>query len=265
MYLTGAPAILFTTRKDLRMPFDRDVAKLTVELSRLAYKDAAAASAGAGAKGLGEFKFYDGGNSTQAFVATTATDRYLAFRGTESNNARDWVADAKFSPQSGALGQVHSGFNEALDEIWGDVATDLAGDARPLTITGHSLGGGLAILAAARLIDAGSSPVAVYVYGCPRPGLRGFRDAYDTTLKNLTHRVINHIDIVTRVPLLSQGYRAPGLRQYFDKSGTFHENAGAWQIIKEDLKYRLTNFKSINALGLGSHEIGAYIARVNSL
>ena len=247
------------------MPFDRDVAKLTVELSRLAYKDATDAHTGASAQGLGEFKFYDGGNSTQAFFAASGTDRYLSFRGTESNNARDWVVDAKFSPKPGALGKVHSGFDEALDEVWTDVAADLAGDARPLTITGHSLGGGLAILAAARLIDAGSSPAAVYVFGCPRPGLTGFRDSYDGALKNLTHRVINHIDIVTRVPLLTQGFRAPGLRQYFDKSGTFHESAGAWQIIKEDLIYRATNFKSIEAIGLGTHEIGAYMARVNSL
>ena len=105
----------------------------------------------------------------------------------------------------------------------------------------------------------------MYVYGCPRPGLSGFRDAYDAILKGKTHRVINHIDIVTRVPLLRQGYRAPGLRQYFDKSGNFHENAGAWQVIKEDLIYRLTNFRSITALGIGTHEISAYRDRVNSL
>lgn len=247
------------------MPFDRDVAKLTVELSRLAYKDESSAGSGAAARGLGEFEFYDAGASTQAFYAATATDRYLAFRGTEANNPRDWMVDARFHPSPGALGRVHSGFNEALDEIWADVAADLAGDQRPLTITGHSLGGGLAILAAARLIDAGSSPAAVYVFGCPRPGLTDFRDAYDEALENLTHRIINHIDIVTRVPLLTQGYRAPGHRQYFDKSGTFHENAGAWQVIKEDLIYRFTKFATIEALGLDTHEIGAYIRRVNSL
>lgn len=247
------------------MPFDIERAKLTVELSRLAYKDVALAQAGAADRGLGEFKFYDGGLSTQAFFSATTTDRYLAFRGTESTNPRDWMVDARFRPRPGALGSVHSGFDLALDEIWAEVASDLAGDVRPLTITGHSLGGGLAILAAARLVAAGSSPAAVYVFGCPRPGLRDFRDAYDRSLKNLTHRVVNHIDIVTRVALLVQGYRAPGLRQYFDISGTFHENAGAWQIIKEDLIYRFTNFRSIKALGLSTHDIGAYITSVNSL
>ncbi len=251
--------------KGRTMPFSRDTAKLTVELSRLAYKDAATAAAGIANIGLDEFKFYDGGNSTQAFYAATANDRYLAFRGTESRNPRDWVVDSRFKAGPGALGSVHSGFDQALSEIWPELAADLAADARPLTVTGHSLGGGLAIIAGARLIDSGSAPAAVYVFGCPRPGLIDFRDGYDRALKNLTHRVINHIDIVTRVPLLYQSYRAPGHRQYFDKAGVFHENAGAWQIIKEDLIFRITNFKSITALGLANHEIGAYLALVNSL
>ncbi len=247
------------------MSFDAELARLTVELSKLAYRSAQTAEAGAAGHGLGEFRFFDGATSTQAFTGADATRRFLAFRGTESNNPRDWVVDSQFKPRPAALGSVHSGFDGALDEVWEDVLAELADDNRPLIITGHSLGGGLATLAAARLADSDEPPAAVYVYGCPRTGLGGFRDSYDAKLRDVTFRIINHIDIVTRVPLLVQGYRAPGLRMYFDRDGTFHPDAGAWQIAKDDLRYRITNFRSIRALGLGTHEINAYVDRVANL
>jgi hypothetical protein len=246
------------------MSFDPALAKVTVALSRLAYRDVAAAEAGAADHGFDEFRFFSA-SSTQAFTAADATRKFLAFRGTESTSPVDWARDAQFKPRPAALGKAHSGFDTALDEVWVDVMTELAGDGRPLIITGHSLGGGLSIIAAARLVEARTPPSGVYVFGCPRTGLSDFRDAYDAALHDVTFRVINHIDLVTRVPLLTQGYRAPGRRIYFDATHTFHADAGAWQVAKDDLAYRLRHFGRIEALGLSTHEIGAYVDRVNSL
>ncbi len=246
------------------MSFDVATAKLTADLSRLAYKDEPAALAGAAGHGLSEFKFLSA-SSTQAFTAADASSRFLAFRGTESTSPIDWARDAQFKPRPSALGRVHSGFDAALDEVWTQVQAEIAGDARPLTITGHSLGGGLAFMAAARLADAGTLPAAVYVFGCPRTGLSDFRDAFDTALQEVTFRIINHIDLVTRVPLLAQGYRAPGRRMYFDESHQFHADAGAWHVAKDDLSYRLRHFGRIQSLGLSTHEMGEYMNRVASL
>lgn len=247
------------------MTFDRELAKFTLELSSLAYRAEPDAAHGVANLGLGEFQFFDGGMSTQAFIAATTDHRYLAFRGTESTNPRDWMVDARFSPIDAIFGKVHSGFDSALTEVWDAVVAASDGDERPLTVTGHSLGGGLAILAASRLADAGHLPSSVYVFGCPRVGLADFRGRYDGDLRDRTHRVINHIDIVTRVPLLLQGFRAPGHRQYFDSQGVFHQDARAWHVIKDDLIYRFTNFRSIKAIGLDTHEIGAYRSLVQTL
>ncbi len=246
------------------MSFDPALAKLTAALSRLAYKAEAIAAAGAADHGLTEFRFFTAA-STQVFAASDPARRFLAFRGTEAFNPVDWARDARFKPRPGSLGRVHSGFDAALDEVWPDVAAELAGDPRPVTITGHSLGGGLSILAAARLVEAQTPPAAVYVFGCPRTGLGDMRDAYDAALRDVTFRVINHIDLVTRVPLLAQGYRAPGRRMYFDESHAFHADAGAWHVAKDDLAYRLRHFGRIQSLGLVTHEIGAYLRRVDSL
>lgn len=247
------------------MAFNRDAARLTVELARLAYRDAADAKDGAAALGLDEFIFFDGAASTQAFLAASPGNRYLVFRGTESANPRDWATDARFTPISTESGSIHSGFDAGIEEVWDDIVAEAVGDDRPLTITGHSLGGALALLAASRLNAAGSPPGDVYVYGCPRIGLADFRDGYDTAMRQSTYRIINHIDIVTRVPLLTQGYRAPGQRMYFDGTGAFHQDASAWRIVKDDILFRLTHLRSIRALGLANHEIGAYRAAMNSL
>lgn len=246
------------------MSFDPVMAKLTAELSRLAYKDEATASAGATDLGLSEFRFFTA-DSTQAFTAADPARRFLAFRGTESTNPVDWARDAQFKPRPAALGRVHSGFDVALDEVWTGLMAEVTGDARPLIITGHSLGGGLSILAAARLLKAQTPPAAVYAFGCPRTGLSDFRDTYDEALQDVTFRVINHIDLVTRVPLLAQGYRAPGRRMYFDASHTFHPDASVWHVAKDDLSYRLRHFGRIESLGLITHEMGAYMRRVDSL
>ena len=68
-------------------------------------------------------------------------------------------------------GRVHHGFNLALRRTWRKVGTilDEAQD-KPLFLTGHSMGGALAVLAACRLAKIGRPPVATYTFGTPRVG-----------------------------------------------------------------------------------------------
>lgn len=245
--------------------FRPHMAKLTVRLSRFAYRARDAAAEAVAAESLDSFRFVDG-PSTQAFMATSDEYRYLAFRGTETNRPRDWARDADYAPALGELeGRVHSGFRAALNEVWAALEGELEFNGRPLIVTGHSLGAGLAVLAAARAADLGHDVGAVYLYGCPRPGLADFRSAYDQRLHDVTFNVINHIDLVTRVPFLAQGFRHVGRRMYFDLDGEFHADAGARHIAIDDLRYRFTHFGRIRSMGLGPHEISAYVAAVDRL
>ncbi len=67
-------------------------------------------------------------------------------------------------------GHVHAGFAQAFDQVAGSVRTAVvalqADKPREVWYTGHSQGGALATLAAARFADA----TAVVTFGCPRAG-----------------------------------------------------------------------------------------------
>ena len=247
------------------MTFEAELALTTAQLSRIAYRSSDQAEQNVADMGLTNYRHFSG-VSTQAFVAENGTTRFLAFRGTESTNHVDWMRDAQFKPVPGVFGtRVHSGFKRALDEVWDDLLPHVTIADRELVVTGHSLGGGLATLGAARLAAAGHGVGGVYTYGSPRTGLKDFAAAYTTALGLNTYRVINHIDIVTRVPLLVQNYRHVGSRMYFDGGGTFHADAGAWHIARDDVAARFRHLGTIRAAGVLPHDISRYVQKVESI
>lgn len=238
--------------------------KFFFRLSRIAYRERSRCEEAIGALGLRDFRFYDG-PSTQGFLCSDDTRALLAFRGSEQDPL-DWIRNAQFRPMTGELaGQVHSGFHGALDEVWDDVAADVSATEKPLFVTGHSLGGALATLAAARAHSEGSSVAGVFTFGQPRVGKTDFQRAYNSALEAVTFRVVNHIDLVTRVPLLTQGYRHVGRRMYFDEGGSLERDAGNWAVARDDIRYRFRHFGRIKAAGLTLHLLPAYQERVDAL
>jgi predicted lipase len=238
------------------MTFDVDLAKLTVRLCGIGYFESDRIE-----RDLGEIHIdrmvFTSGRSTQAFTARSETTQFLVFRGTEG--IADWLANARFLPTSREQGvHIHTGFIDALDEVWGELAEAVVESNLPVVVTGHSLGGALASLAALRLTMGGSDVEAVYTYGQPRTGHSDFRTLYDDMLGSITFRFINHIDLVTRVPLLAQNYRHVGRRMYFDADGRLHRDATAWQIARDDLSYRLRHLGKISSVGIAPHLLPPY-------
>ncbi len=245
------------------MQFSSDHAKQTVNLARLAYLQPAEIESELTSEGLGDIVHFDAA-STQAFVASGDGITYASFRG--SQEPADWLKNARFLPSTNEMGAtVHTGFVEALDEVWGEFEPAISASGSPVMVTGHSLGAALASLAALRLAMGGGEVAAVYTYGQPRTGHGSFRDLYEPAIGAVTYRFVNHIDLVTRVPLLLQGYRHVGRRMYFDASGSFHPEASAWRVAADDLRYRLIHFGQIGSVGIDDHLIGQYQNRVDSL
>jgi triacylglycerol lipase len=174
----------------------------------------------------------DPSSHTQGFVAQNPDTILIAFRGTEASQLSDLLADlqAALKVQWETLGMVHPGFLTAFkavqDKTFGDtvVFPDLIKDAvksgkRKIWITGHSLGGALAVLCAAQLSILGKIPIhAVYTYGQPRVGDEQFAENMNDNLGDQIFRVVNNRDIIPRLAMYTLGYRQFGQEVFFDKS-----------------------------------------------
>lgn len=151
---------------------------------------------------------------TQGFVCKRVAENeppylVLSFRGTEKKFS-DWATDARCIPTVAGKSKVHTGFleaftsksnadgrsvREAVREILArDEAKDENNKALPLFITGHSLGGALALLTT-KLI-APNINGACYTFGAPRVG----NYEYFQLVKTPVYRVVNSSDIVPRLP-----------------------------------------------------------------
>lgn len=180
---------------------------------------------------------------TQGFVFTTDEACIVAFRGTEQV-LEDWLADADarhhvppWSDAETGVG-IHRGFQTALDLVWPEVITLVKQAQKPIWITGHSLGGALAMLTAARFArESPPIPVAgVYTFGQPRVGSRAWAETLPIALQQRVFRYVNNNDIVPLVPpSIPIDYHHVGSLRYFDGSGRLHHTRTVWERIAEQL------------------------------
>lgn len=138
---------------------------------------------------------------TQAFMARRldGSMRLIAFRGTEValTDLTDVKTDLKAQLVPGEGDEkVHQGFLEGFNRVRDQILADLKkfGGESPLYITGHSLGGALAILCTRYL--GHDSHGACYTFGGPRVGNLMVAEKIKTPI----YRVVNAADIVPRLP-----------------------------------------------------------------
>lgn len=156
----------------------------------------------------------------------------LVFRGTEPSQMADVATDLKTwkTPLEergwpAEWGSAHAGFVEAFESVEPILMKKLEEIAERrdrIWITGHSLGGGLATLMAARLLRAREEGASfdvggVYTFGSPRVGNKAFaakfRDAVAKAGANAV-RVRNADDVVTSIPGLLLEYEHVGTLAY---------------------------------------------------
>ncbi len=163
-------------------------------------------------------------DNTQAYLATSDRHIVVAFRGSEDptslDGLKDWlltnalnlliVPEGKLSTDFLAAGvgaKFHQGFVSAVTEVWGAlfplVEAEVRAKDRGLWVTGHSLGGALALLAA-WLFKRKFLPVdAVYTFGAPMVGNRQVAEAFGREFPGKVFRYVNAPDPVPLLPMLS--------------------------------------------------------------
>ncbi len=146
---------------------------------------------------------------TQCMVCMGPKRSYVVvFRG--SSDVKDACSDilvmkATFTPLKKFLfsPKVHLGFQNAWESVrervYEVVNRASAGMPVRLSITGHSLGAGLATLAAADFAKNSQHDIDLYNFGSPIVGNIHFKKAFSKLVPNC-FRVVNDEDVVTTIP-----------------------------------------------------------------
>lgn len=143
---------------------------------------------------------------TQAFIVKNKNDLYVVFQGSAS--ATDWINNAIFEliPNSSGKGHYHRGFMHActlsFKEIGAQIQAEFSKNPNVnIIITGHSLGGAMAMLYCQLLKEANPQILVtnLITFGQPRCGNIEFIKSFDT-LSIPYFRFVNDGDYVTDVP-----------------------------------------------------------------
>jgi hypothetical protein len=231
-----------------RLAYERDPGRLSAGLALLGYP---------ALRALG-----DAATGTDAYLAWNGESVVFAARGT--TDLADVRTDLKFRRRDLAAagkGCVHRGFLAAWRSIADDVLPlleekfreGLRGEA-----VGHSLGGALAVVAAA---ESGQVET-VTTFGCPRVGDAAFARRCRAAFAH--RRVVRGADAVPLLPLLALGFRHDRASVYVDGEGDLRSGttlaAEAWGRVKTLFTLDWTRAPA----GLGFGPLGVMPARMAS-
>lgn len=151
----------------------------------------------------------DSKTSTEVVILTNDAAVIVVFRGSEIADKRafvkDWLTNATACPmkvpQLGKGVKVHQGMWKAVDSVHEDVVKEVDRQGgftkKRVYVTGHSLGGALALTCAVRLYAEGKGKPTVYTFGAPRTGNNEFRELAGGLD---VHRWVNRKDVVPMMP-----------------------------------------------------------------
>jgi hypothetical protein len=180
------------------------------------------------------------------WVGTRDGVAHVVFRGTSTTTEAllDLAIDqVDFLLLSGDGGGTHRGFTERYEELHPQLLDALeplieSGDVDSIALTGHSLGGSIATLAAAALAEALDVPVQAITLASPRTGDRDFVARY-AGLVDDSWRITNPRDLVPGFPDDAPAGSSGTVEQWFyehvevrvdlpfdDENGTVERNLG---------------------------------------
>jgi len=195
-------------------PYNETLAKKIFKYSKVSYCDASVVkdwSCGPDCRNLPGVKHItvhqDNAWGTQGFTAYDSVQNVIvvSFRG--SSNLANWVMNINTAKRTFPYCKgckVHTGFDKAYhtveDYIIKHVGMLYDKYKCEVVVTGHSLGGAMAVHAALDIQRKTDAKVGLfYTYASPRIGNAAFTDYFDTQIVN-RYRVTHNRDVVPHIP-----------------------------------------------------------------
>lgn len=200
------PPIPTTTLERLRQPWDSEgpahwpVAETMATMSDLAYLPPVDAHEQFLKFGFDKFMPTVAG-SMLGYVLSIADVTVIVFRGTDAGDVGDWIANVNLREAQTPFGPIHDGFYAAYLSMKPQVVKVIA-ERKPkhIWITGHSLGGALAIACAFDLMLTEWTVDGVITFGQPRIAKAQLARHIDTVLLGKFATFVNNADVVPRLP-----------------------------------------------------------------
>jgi len=215
-------------------------------------------------KGYPEFEFGSSGE-TQYFVASNDDEVIVTFRGSQTKG--DWAIDFDMDLRLVTLFDtrlhVHDGFYKEAVKVFRDIVNMISRHSamdKKVYLNGHSLGAALAGMTAALFMDTNINFVGAYCFGMPRIGHHMFASEFNKKSKNKLFRVVNHNDMVTRVPFRSLGYSHIGSLVYMDNDHKLHRDASLWYQFLKRFVVEPDGLAGMIIDGVSDHDIAKYIS-----
>jgi len=204
------------------------------------------------------FRFED----TEALFAYNNDAVILSFRGTSS--FVDALTDAKIKliPDPKTKGRIHEGFKTGLDKVWNSVWYSMGRKrtGRTIWVTGHSLGGALAVNAAARLeFDKNQTIGGLYTFGQPRVGDQAFIDACDRKFGDRYFRFVHNKDIVPRVPTRKMGFEHKGIFKYINAAKQLDDTMTWDEMTLIPFIQEISQIFKLGVEGIKDHSMSNYV------
>ena len=174
--------------------------------------------------------------SATAFLVKRKSIDIIVFRGTQEKI--DILTDLAVIPVPYVKRLCHAGFAMSHKSIWDEIEKHIDYDKRTL-ICGHSLGGALAELTAAKL-NGKHDNLNLITFGKPNVFFKGFKRPM--TLDNQIS-VVSGSDMVARMPRLCYGASKSQTMLYFGNDGINLINPSAYvrKLDRGGLKDRITD------------------------
>ncbi len=214
----------------------------------------------------GYFNAVRGFDRNSAQVIVVDHDDYVAivFRGTDE--VADWLDNLDVRPESALFGRFHRGFHDSVEDLWAGIDTAvsemLSGKRRPVWFAGHSLGGAMATIGAARYVEADRPFSGVYTFGQPRCMGRKTSRIFNSEAGRRHYRFQNNNDLVTRVPTRLAGYSHVGRCIYISEERELHDSPGRWFRFLDMVDGALAAVKESGLDAIADHDMDKYLRAI---